>query len=241
MLIAIDSSMALVELNPTTGARTPIVTVTGAANIQGLAYDKQLDILYGAANGNDSLYRINMTTGAATLIGAFGVGDIQPHGLEYDDSTGALYMGSSTNGTFYSVNKTTGQATAIGVHGLVQNTNFGYNSNSDVMYATNSSTDSFYTVNRATGALTLVGALGGGSTFPNALAFNYNTNVMYMTDTTTDSLYTINLATGAATLIGSTTVGNLQGLAYINPVPEPGTLMAVSVGMIGLCLTRRKR
>jgi sugar lactone lactonase YvrE len=150
-------------------------------------------------------------------------------------------MGSSTNGTFYSVNKTTGQATAIGVHGLVQNTNFGYNSNNDVMYATNSSTDSFYTVNRATGALTLVGALGGGSTFPNALAFNYNTNVMYMTDTTTDSLYTINLATGAATLIGSTTVGNLQGLAYINPVPEPGTLVAVSIGMIGLCLVRRKR
>ena len=240
-LMAIDSSMALVELNMTTGARTPITTVTGGpANITGLAYDRQLDILWGAANGNDSLYTINYTTGVATLVGAFNPGhDVTLPGLEFDNSTGALYMTSALAGTFYSVNKSTGQATLIGTHGITGSTSMGYHSNSNVMYAINTSTDSLYTMNRGTGAMTLIGAMAG-TILPNSLAFNHDTNIMYMTDTSTDSLYTLNLATGAPTLIGSTSVGNLQGMVYVNPVPEPATFAVLGLGMLALAI-RRKR
>jgi len=241
-LVAIDSSMALVELNMTTGARTPITTVTGGpANITGLAYDRQLDILWGAANGNDSLYTINYTTGVATLVGAFNPGhDVTLPGLEFDDSTGALYMTSALAGTFYSVNKSTGQATLIGTHGITASTSMGYHINNDVMYAINTSTDSLYTLNRGTGAMTLIGAMAG-TILPNSLAFNHDTNTMFMTDTSTDSLYTLNLATGVPTLVGSTSVGNLQGMVYINPVPEPGTVCALMLGIALLAARRRKR
>lgn len=240
-LIAIDSSMALVELNMATGARTPIATVTGGpANITGLAYDRQLDILWGAANGNDSLYTINYTTGVATLVGAFNPGhDVTLPGIEFDDSTGALYMTSALAGTFYNVNKSTGQATLSGTHGITGSTSMGYHSNSDVMYAINTSTDSLYTLNRANGAMTLIGAMAG-TILPNSLAFNHDTNIMYMTDTSTDSLYTLNLATGAPTLIGSTGVGNLQGMVYINPVPEPGTIAVLGLGVLALAIRKRR-
>ena len=240
-LIAIDSSMALVELSMTTGQRTPITTVTGGpANITALAYDRQLDILWGAANGNDSLYTINYNTGVATLVGAFNPGhDVTLPALEFDNSTDTLYMASALAGTFYTVNKSTGQATLVGTHGITANTSLGYHSGNDVMYAINSGTDSLYTVNRVTGAMTLVGAMAG-TILPNALAFNHDTNIMYMTDTSTDSLYTLDLATGAATLVGSTGVGNLQGLTYINPVPEPATFLAIGVGLAALLVRKRK-
>jgi hypothetical protein len=139
----------------------------------------------------------------------------------------------------YTINKTSGAATLISSHGLTNNTNLGYDLNNDVMYAINSNTDTLYTVNRANGVLTSVGPLTG-SQVANSMAFNHDTNVMYSTDTTLDTLLTINLQTGAITSIGSTSVGNLQGLAYINPVPEPAT-WTILVGAVGMLLRRRKR
>lgn len=238
-LIAIDSSGALVELNMTTGARTSISTLSsGGTNVSALAYDRQSGTLWATTQSNDSLYTLNIDTGVATLVGAFGFNSVM-HGLEYNNSTGILYGMDALAGTLYTINKTTGLATSVGTHGITSNTNLGYNLNNGVMYATNSSTDSLYSVNMATGSMTLIGGLGG-PTLPNALAFNHDNNTMYLTDTQLDTLLTINLTTGAATTVGSTGVGNLQGLAYVNPVPEPATIVGIGLGLVFL-LRRRMR
>src|SRR5690606_3632905 len=155
------------------------------------------DILYLTSTGNDSLYRLDLQTGDATLIGAYGDTAIVMHGLEIDERTGKLYGASSHNGgLLYEIDRMTGAATLIGGLGIASSgTNFvnlGFNSANNTMYATASGTDSFYTVDVGTGLATLIGPLNG-STNPNALAYNWDNGLMYLVDNTTDNLYTIDL------------------------------------------------
>ncbi len=233
-LYALDSSRALSLLDPLTGAKTPLCTVTSnAGTTGGLAYDRVNDVVYLTSTSLDSLYTLDVDTCAATLIGAYGDSTLVMHGLEYDLSSGQLFGGSG--GNLYKIDKVTGTATLVGASGLTSFLNLGYNSDTDVMYASSSATDSFYTIDRGTGAVTLLGPLVN-STNPNGLAYDWNTQIMYMVDNTTDSLYKMNLSTGEAVLVGSTGSGNLLGLLYI---PEPGSLGLLALGAI-LALRRRK-
>jgi len=214
-LVAIDSSRAYFEIDAATGAKTPLGTASASAGTTaGLAIGPS-NVVYLTSTGNDSLYTLDLPTGTATLVGAYGDPAIVMHGLEYVPTTGTLYGASSHNGGLYVINQSTGAATLVGTSGLTSFTNLGWHAASGVMYATNSGTDSLYTMDLATGAATLVGPLGG-PTNPNGLAFHPGLGALFLVDNTTDTLYAINVSTGAATPIGSTGTGNLLGLAYID-------------------------
>ena len=67
-LIAVDSSRALYEIDQATGAKTPIGTVTSnAGTTGGLAYDPVNQIVYLTSTSLDSLFTLDIATGAATL------------------------------------------------------------------------------------------------------------------------------------------------------------------------------
>lgn len=219
-VIAVDSSRALYEINVATGAKTLFRTVSANAGTTGGLAIGAGNVVYLTSTSNDSVYTLDLATGNATLVGAYGDAAIVMHGLEYVPETSTLYGVSSHNNGLYNINTTTGAATLIGTAGLTSFTNLGWNSATDVMYATNSATpENLYTINLASGAVTLVGALGG-PTNPNGLAFDFNSSIMYLVDNSTDTFYSLNLATGAATAIGSTGTGNLLGLAYTtSPLP----------------------
>lgn len=249
-LIAVDSSRALYEVDMATGAKTQIGTVSAnAGTTGGLAYDRANNVMYVTSTSLDQLFTLDLGTGAATLVGSYdpAVTAIVMHGIEIDDSTGQLYGISIHNtGTFYSINKTTGAATAIGTAtGTASFQNLGYNSDTDTMYMTSGGrtggiADALHTINRATGAVTDIGPLGAVSTNPNGLAYNFDNDTMYLVDNSADNLFSINLATGAATVVGSTGAGNLLGLAYVNPVPEPATMAILGLGIVAL-MKRRPR
>ncbi len=67
---------------------------------------------------NDSLYSINLATGATTIIGAIGFDANFGQGMCYDALTDTVYMAAFNNGTFAaewrSVNTSTGATTLIG-------------------------------------------------------------------------------------------------------------------------------
>ncbi len=74
--------------------------------------------MYGIDLGDDQLYSIDPTTGAATAIGALGVDISYAQDMGADPTTGNLYgtlyeVGGGTGG-LYSIDKVTGAATAIG-------------------------------------------------------------------------------------------------------------------------------
>jgi hypothetical protein len=63
-----------------------------------------------------SLYTIDTTTGATTLIGSTGLTGVNVGGLAVDPNTGVLYAG--INGSLYTINTTTGAATLVGNTGF---------------------------------------------------------------------------------------------------------------------------
>lgn len=214
-LIAVDSSRSLFSVDPATGAKTSIGTVSSnAGTCGGLAYDSINDIVYLTSSSNDSLFTVDLSTGNATLVGAYGSSAFVMHGLEFDSSTGTLYGSSSHDGGLYTIDTTTGVATLVGVTGLTSFVNLVHDSNANVMYASNSGADSFYSIDRATGAATLIGALVT-STNPNGLAYDPVNDLVYMLDNSTDDFYTIDVTTGVGTVIGDMGAGNLLGLMYV--------------------------
>lgn len=112
---------ALVTVNRATGGTTIVGAFSAAAPtpIAGLGYDPVADVLYGI--DQTSLYSINRTTGAVTLIGPLGVtlggGDVGI-ALDYDDETATLYAADRPNQNLYRVDTTTGAASLIGAMGV---------------------------------------------------------------------------------------------------------------------------
>jgi len=86
-------------LDPATGAFT-LIGSTGLGPITGLAYDAGSAKMYGitgCASGNSSLVTLNLTIGAATVIGSVG---FEAGALEFGPD-GNLYGGGSNFGTRY--------------------------------------------------------------------------------------------------------------------------------------------
>lgn len=217
-MVAIDSSRAISEIDVATGAKTPISTASAEAGTTGGLALGAGNTVYLTSTSNDALFTLDVPTGTATLVGAYGDAAIVMHGLEYVPATDTLYGVSSHDNGLYVINKATGAASLVGTTGLTSFSNLGWNPDTGVMYLTNSGTDSLYTLNLATGAATLIGPLNG-PTNPNGLAFHTDNGTMYLVDNNTDSLYALDLVTGAATLVGSNGTGNLLGLVWM-----PGNL-----------------
>jgi hypothetical protein len=161
----------------------------------------QAGTLYGVDDSTDSLYRINTTTGEATLIGPCGV-DLSISGLAYDSSTATMYVSDIEIGTRHLgiVDIDTGAVTVIDeldeydfqFHGLA------FDSLNNILYGADRTDDWLVRINRATSAGTLIGPFG--SVVIGGMAYDWRDGILYGVDET--NLYTINTTTGEAVPIG---------------------------------------
>jgi hypothetical protein len=237
---------------------------TGAVNIIGnfglnpalepitdIAFDPSGN-LYGVSFKTDAsgstLYRIDATTAALTSIGPLGL--IAENALVFG-ADGTLYTAglfgttlSAMDTTLYTVNTSTGAATPLG--------NIGYSSAGDLAFNggglyLSSTTHELIRIN-------LAGAVSGEAVGPFGVAFTDvfglatgDDGVLYGVAGT--KVFSTNTSTGAGTLVLDYTgngLGPAFGTAFFteagaSPVPEPGSLTLMTLGVIGLFASRWRR
>jgi hypothetical protein len=230
-------------LNVSTDVYTPIGVTSQL--FYGIAFAPD-GTLYGLeASATPSLYTINTTTAATTLVGSTGITNTG-YGLAFA-TNGTLYAMDGTSGLF-SLSPTNGAATLIGPIGnsSIGTVEFGANG---VLYETDTSTDgssgsdTLDSLDLTTGAGTPIGLIGFSNVYGLAAA-----NGQFYGFDASNNIFSIDVTTGAGTMVGTYM---LPGGGFVEDgtvpisqrsVPEPGiyTLLG-SLGLAGAAFLRRRR
>jgi hypothetical protein len=165
----VSNVTSLETLNLGTGAVSSSINVTGldaAHNVTGLTIGAD-NTAYLSASGtgnNYNLYNLNLSTGAASLIGSMGTNIIIDIAI---NATGQMVAHDITTDSFHFVNTATGALTLIGAHGLAANFAQGmdFDFSNGQLYAavyTGGGTLTYGTVNLATGQVTSIPGIVSG-------------------------------------------------------------------------------
>lgn len=238
-LVAIDNGAdSLVQIDSVTGVKTTVGSLGTDVSFGDLAYDGSTLFMLGG-RGNNGLFSVNTTTGAATLIGLHGINDL--FGLAFNAATGTLYATQFSGGQgVYTLNSLSGAATFLsnvtpGIGGLT------FNTSTNQLVGTQDGAGSFYSINAATGAKTLLSA-GSGFVNDGDLAFDASTNAYFLGDYN-GNLYRYDASTYNRTLVAAN-LGGLDGIAILSSVaavPEPSTWMLMLIGMAGVGFSMRRK
>ncbi len=112
MVYAVLDSGSLITINTTTAAISVVGTLP--AGVQSLAFRPD-GTLFGATT--TSLYTLNPSTAAGTLLGSMGLGGSDADNIRFDGST-LFVMTVDTNSRLYSLSQTSGAGTLIGPSGI---------------------------------------------------------------------------------------------------------------------------
>jgi DNA-binding beta-propeller fold protein YncE len=154
------------SMNATTGALTPVGTISAGIDPVSVAVDRAGEFAYVANSGsnNVSMLSVNASMGALTYIGTITAG-VSPTSIAIDPSGHFAYVtnSGSNNVSTYSINATTGIMTSTGV--ITAGTNPAsvvVDPTGKFAYVANSGSNnlSVYSIDAGTGALTLIATIG---------------------------------------------------------------------------------
>jgi Divergent InlB B-repeat domain len=155
-LYMINQNTARLErMDPVTLVGTDVGPLGAAFSLGDCAWnpaDARLYMVDGTTSPG-SLYRVDLATGAASLVGVHGISNMLA--LAYHPPSNQLY-GVATDGAnnLYTINPATGAATRIGPTGVQQVEGLAWDSRRNVMVALSAVTGAIYSVNLATAAAT---------------------------------------------------------------------------------------
>ena len=250
--IAATGTAAVTVLNPAPGGGTSntltFTIATGAAYPNSVAVDPTGKFAYVANSGtnNVSMYTINGTTGALTLIGRIDAG-IGPASVAVDPSGKFIYVANESNFdslvgnvSMYTIDSTSGALTSMGspvaadfgAHSVSVDPlgKFAYVANDGIYQETGGSV-SMYTINATTGALTPTGTIDGvpfegGLLACPVLCSPYSVGV----DPSGNFAYVANEGGPAPTLVSMWTINTTTGaLNFIGTVAVGGRAVSVAV------------
>jgi hypothetical protein len=241
-LYGIDNGAnSLVTIDSVTGTKNTVGSLGTNVDFSDLAWDGTTLFMLGG-RGNNGLYSVNTTTGAATFIGSHGISDL--FGLAYNPLNGTLYASQFSGGSgVYTLNASTGAATLLsdagpGIGGMTFNSSLGQ------LIGTQDGTGDFYAIDPVTGAKTQVSA-GSGFIDDSDLVFDSGSNSYFLADYR-GALFQYDANTFQRTQIASG-LGAIDGIELLgavgNPggVPEPATwtMLIIGFGAAGAAMRRR--
>jgi len=228
-----DGSSVIYTINADTGA----TTLLGSAGVQltdvALSPGGQL---YGATL--TSLYSLNTLNGAGTLVGSFTTATSM---IGLDFGTGGQLYGVAGDGKLYAINPTTGAATSVFFTG------FGYagdvaHAGGNIFYATSNTGGESHLIEINAGTLAAVdrGLIASGQLCP-GLDFDLSGRLIAFANTG-KSYYIPNYSSsGAGTYLSDSGVIMAGATTLPAPLPEPGSLLLASLGLVGLWYRARFR
>jgi hypothetical protein len=196
----------------------------------------------------DTLLTIDPVTGAAVgsvpitiPISVAGAPPGHMTSIAFDPVSGVLYGNASVAfgapfEALYTIDTTTGDATFVGRILFDDVFALGFDQNG-ALFGVSDATEDLIGIDLVTGNGSFIADLRVTEAFD--IASRPEDDVMFLVDTATSSLYTIDVTNGNLTGIGpyGGTSPNLVGLAFA-PIPEPGTMLLVG---LGLTLIARRR
>lgn len=229
-----DDTDTLVRFDTDALTETSIGSLGVAFQFGDIAYNTSNNTMYMVdGRGDHGLYTIDLSTGAATLIGTHGVGDL--FGLAWDASTNTMFASQFAGGTdVFTVDLSTGAATSIG------NSNIGFggmvvNTATGQLVGINDGSGGLYSIDRSTGAGTLIASPGGNN--DSGLTYDAATG-MYWDIDWSGNVFQIDPSNAYTRTTIFSGLGSHDGAAIV-PVPEPFSIAALGMG--ALALIRRKR
>jgi hypothetical protein len=151
-------------------------------------------------NQSDQLFRVDVVTRNATLVGSLGV-DWQFGGLGFAPN-GTLFGWNTGNNSLYNINKVTGAATLVGAGSAGGMDSFDINQvNGRGFGVSVSNGNTVEEVNLATGATSTI-ANTSPSTFPTGTAFSPNGTWFGIDGVSGGNLFTVDPLSGTVTTIG---------------------------------------
>lgn len=265
VVYGLTSTNSLAQFDSATpGTINSTVAVTGlnaGASLIGIDFRPVNGLLYGVSS-DSRMYTINLTNGAASVIGSAGAFtvngtsfgfDFNPvpdrirvtsdaeQNLRLNPNNGAL-AGADTSLAFAALDTNAGanpnivgSAYTNSFSGTTTTTLYGIDSVRDIL------------VTQAppnAGKLNTIGVLGFDTTDQVGFDIFFLDNRAFASLTAAgggSSFHSINLATGAATAIGAIGNGLLISDIAIQQVPEPGTLTLLAGALLGAVVIRRRR
>jgi len=236
----------LYDLDPVTGQATNPRS-TGIDHLVGVAFSPGAT-LYGLSNSTaaqnpNSLFTINLTTGASQLVGATGLANVIEGDLAFDPTTGELYGIYNLDAAqrqLFTIDPATGQATVIpgSLSGDPSAMAF---DETGMLYVIDTSLQELLAVDKTTGAISTIMPLNTALGSVAGMDVDPGTGTFYVADggsDGTDTLYTLDPSTGELTEVGP--LGPADGLAGLAFVPEPATLALITLGSV-MILRRTRR
>lgn len=251
MLYGVSYDEQIWRIDRTTGAidlykNTPGLKWFGAT-------DGPSDESFFATGDGGSLFKIDIAADTVTPIGTYG-GSVRLRSLAYADpvspaTEGILYGSDYQN--LYTIDPATGVATLVGPikpagELFVGVWSMDYDPVAQALFITNlvnnpvthTITTKLYTVNPANAEATLVGEIAGAIPIAD-IWYDRDSGKMFGVTQVNGQLYEIDTATAGATPIGTAPGENILGLAGAM-IPEPGMLMLLGLGAMGVLRTGRR-
>jgi DNA-binding beta-propeller fold protein YncE len=239
----------------TSTATATLIGDTGVNSLIGLVVDTDSTVYAISEEASSNLWTLDPTTGAATLVGSLGF-NLQEGDMTIDPVTGMMYVADGIGDKLYTVDKTTGSATLVGSFGTDGRDVSGLQFFDDTLYALalrDSLGDVLLTIDPSTAAATLVGTTGTNFGVIAAMGRDPESGTTFIGGPETgfgsdNELYALDLTTGAATLVDDLLGINFSVSGFsvagepdiLFGVPEPGTMLLLGFGLVGLGAARRK-